>query len=324
MTIQKFCWLLSDAKVGKNDKKWCPKWLRRYVATLASGDGELTVTEEQVIVFSRGLRDNGLPAWQRLQAVRAVQAYRDLVLKTPEPSLRHMVETLSRAADRERNLGADRRDRAGVADERQLIGKINPNEPEILQRMRRELRVRGKAWDTEKTYVKWVKQFIQYCQTAEIEELGEKEITAFLTELAVERNVTSGTQDVAKNALLFLYQRTLGRELAYLDAVRADGQGRLPVVLSREEISWLLPEFRGLKKLMFEVIYGAGLRHRECRRLRVKDVCFDERHIVVRSGKGNQDRRPTFGRCPRVAERLPTGIDRADRSGAEATPARFG
>lgn len=301
MTVRKFCWLLNEAKYGKNDKKWFPKWLRRYAVVVSGGEGMLRVTEEDVIAFSRGLRDHGIPAWQRLQAVRAVQAYRDLVLKTDLPPLQHVLQTLSRLADRDRSIGADVRDRAGVADERKVVGRIDAREPEVVQRMRRELRVRRMAWDTEKTYVKWVKQFIRHCGTNEIESLGEAEITAFLTTLAVERDVTAGTQDVAKNALLFLYQRVLGRELAYLDVVRAGKEGRLPVVLSREEIARMLPEFRGLQRLMFEVMYGAGLRHRECRRLRVKDICRDDGHIVVRTGKGDKDRITVLPDCCREA-----------------------
>jgi integron integrase len=108
--------------------------------------------------------------------------------------------------------------------------------------------------------------------------------------LAVEGNVTAGTQKQAKCALLFLYQKVLGRELGFLDMGQANKPSRLPVVLSRPEVVRLLPEFQGLRRLMFLVMYGTGMRHRECRRLRVKDVCFDEGHIVVRSGKGDQDR----------------------------------
>ena len=103
-------------------------------------------------------------------------------------------------------------------------------------------------------------------------------------------NVAAGTQNQAKSALLFLYQTVLGRELEFLDVTPAEKPQRLPVVLSREEIALLLPEFIDLRRLMFLLLYGAGLRHRECRRLRVKDVCFDAGHIVVRTGKGDKDR----------------------------------
>ncbi len=115
-------------------------------------------------------------------------------------------------------------------------------------------------------------------------------VRAFLTHLAVEGNVAPRTQTQAKSALLFLFQEVLGRELGFLNVKQATKASRLPVVLSRREIERLFLEFQGLRRLMFLVMYGAGLRHRECRRLRVKDVCFDEGHIVVRSGKGDQDR----------------------------------
>lgn len=302
MTVKKFYWVMNDAKLGKNDRKWFPKWLGRYAASMGVADGgTLPVSEDRVIAFSRELRDNGLPAWQRLQAVRAIRAYSELVLRTPQPSLTHVINTLSRIADRERAVGTDRRERAGTADERQLIGRIDPTEPEIVQRLRRELRLRGKAWTTEKTYVKWVKRFIEHCGTAEIDQADEAGITEFLTTLAVKYDVAAGTQDVAKNALLFLYQRTLGRELAFLDVTRADKEPRLPVVLSREEIDELLAEFRGVKKLMFELMYGSGLRHGACRHLRVKDICFDDGHIVVRCGKGNKDRITVLPDCCRGA-----------------------
>ena len=90
--------------------------------------------------------------------------------------------------------------------------------------------------------------------------------------------------------MLFLYQKVLGRELEFLDVTRASKASQMPVVLSRNEIARLAPEFKGLRRLMFFILYGSGLRHRECRRLRVKDVCFDEGHIVVRNAKGEQDR----------------------------------
>ena len=130
----------------------------------------------------------------------------------------------------------------------------------------------------------------EHCGSPDLAKFGEGEIKTFLTDLAVEGNVTAGTQKQAKCALLFLFQAVLGRELAFLDVTRATKPERLPVVLSRPEIVLFLPRFKGLRELMFLVMYGAGLRHRECRRLRVKDVCFDEGHIVVRSGKGDKDR----------------------------------
>jgi integron integrase len=293
VSVQKFQYLLHRAEYGKNDKKYFPLWVRRYAESVKAEKGRLPVTLESVTHFSRALRDNGIPAWQRLQAVRAVESYRDLVLGTGEPSLAEMRRKLGRLAERERldgDDGATGSGRPGVRDERQLVGIIDPSEPAVLQELRRELRVRGKALETERAYAGWIERFIRHCDTDNLQQVPEREIRDFLTRLAVDENVAPNTQNQAKSALLFLFQQVFQRELGFLDAVPADKPQRLPVVLSREEIRKLLPQFSGLKRVMFLIMYGAGLRHRECRRLRVKDVCFDEGHIVVRNGKGDKDR----------------------------------
>ena len=126
MSVDTFCRLLHGTKLGKNDKKWFPKWLRRYAETVPSVDGNLPVTEAEVIRFSRSLLASNTPAWQRLQAVRAVEAYRNLVLRSQRPSLEPIRRKLSRLAAR------GREDRPGVRDERHLVGVIDPNEPEIV------------------------------------------------------------------------------------------------------------------------------------------------------------------------------------------------
>lgn len=159
-----------------------------------------------------------------------------------------------------------------------------------MQLYRRELRLRHKALRTEQAYVGWIVRFIRHCGSDELQKLGEPQIKSFLTELAVEGRVAVSTLDQAKSALLFLYQQVFGRELGFLDVTKANKPVRLPVVLSREEVSHLLPEFTGLRRIMFMLMYGAGLRHLECRRVRIKDLCFDEGHIVVRNGKGDKDR----------------------------------
>ena len=156
--------------------------------------------------------------------------------------------------------------------------------------MRRELRLHFKQLETERAYVGWIKRFIRFCGSADLEAFGDNEIKAFLTELAVTRNVAPNTQNQAKSALLFLYKTVLARELGFLDVVLADKPARLPVVLSKSEVGRMLPQFHGVRRLMYHLMYGAGLRHRECLRLRVKDIGFDEGHVVVRNGKGDKDR----------------------------------
>ena len=199
-----------------------------------------------MIRFLQSLLKSNTPAWQRLQAVRAIEAYRSLELRTEVPSLAPIRQKLSQLAAQEKAAG---RVRAvpGVEDERHLVGRIDPNEPPIVQQMRKELRVRHMALDTERTYVGWAVRFIEHCGSPDLAKFGETEIKSFLTNLAVEGNVTAGTQKQAKCALLFLFQAVLGRELAFLDVTRASKPERLPVVLSRPEIVLVLPLFKGLR-----------------------------------------------------------------------------
>ena len=268
MSVKKYCRLLHDTRYRAVDKEWFPRWVRRYASTLSAKHDRLSITVEDVVRFSRLLRDNGTPAWQRLQAVRAVESYRYLVLRSTEPSLADIRKTLSRISAKEKANGTEQLSRPGVNDERLLIGIIDPAEPAIIQNMRKELRLQRKALETERAYAGWIHRFCRHCGSDELNQFGESEIRSFLTSLAVTENVAANTQNQAKSALLFLYQNVLGRELAFLDVVSATKAARRPVVLSREEISKLLPQFTGLKRLMFLVMYGAGLRHKECRQLR--------------------------------------------------------
>ncbi len=289
MSIQEYIRELAEADYGKNDQQWFPSWIRRFRSTSqkeARENERLVVSQELVIQFCRQLLKSGTPAWQRLQAVRAVIAYRNLILKTSQPCLEEIRKTLNRLSKHE-NEGEAITDLLAARD---VVGAIDENEPTILQQMRREIRLQGKKLETERAYTGWIKRFINFCKSVHLEKFSEPEIRNFLSQLAVQHNVAHSTQNQAKSALLFLYQDVLGRELEFLDVSPTSKPVKLPVVLSRQEIGRLLPQFSGVRQLMFQLMYGAGLRHSECRRLRIKDICFDQGHLVVRDGKGSKDR----------------------------------
>jgi integron integrase len=166
-----------------------------------------------------------------------------------------------------------------------------PTKPRLLDRVRQAIRARHYSSRTEKAYVAWIKRFIFFHQKRHPAELGEKEVTAFLSDLAVVRKVSASTQNQARNALLFLYKNVLGIELEWLDGiVRAKRAIHLPVVLTQTEVAELLQNLRGAPWLMASLMYGAGLRLLEACRLRIKDVDFERREITVRDGKGKKDR----------------------------------
>lgn len=170
----------------------------------------------------------------------------------------------------------------------------NPNlakRPRLLEQLRDAVRRRHYSLRTEETYVHWVKRFIYFSGKRHPAELGAGEVTAFLNYLARERDVAAATQNQALSALLFLYKEVLGQPLPWLDELdRARRPARVPTVLTRQEVQRLLAKLHGTRWLMASLLYGAGLRLRECLKLRVKDVDFEYRQIVVRDGKGAKDR----------------------------------
>lgn len=163
--------------------------------------------------------------------------------------------------------------------------------PKLLEQVRARLRVKHYSIRTERSYVDWIKRFIWFHGKRHPKDMGAPELEAFLSHLAVERNVSASTQNQAKSALLFLYKEVLGVELTWLENVtQAKAPKRLPVVLTQAEAQQVLMQLEGTLGLMAGLLYGSGLRLMECVRLRVKDVEFSRHEIVVREGKGNKDR----------------------------------
>lgn len=165
--------------------------------------------------------------------------------------------------------------------------------PKLLDQLRAHLCVQHYALRTERTYVEWVRRYILFHAKRHPRDMGAPELEAFLTHLAVERGVSASTQNQAKAALLFLYKSVLGMpDLPWLSDVVAarGGRRRLPVVLTPREARELLMQLSGPVGLAASLLYGSGLRLMECLRLRVKDVEFERRELVVREGKGGKDR----------------------------------
>lgn len=166
-------------------------------------------------------------------------------------------------------------------------GKSSP----FLDQVRDAIRVRHYSIRTEQAYVDWIRRFILFHDKRHPTRMGEREVGKFLTYLAVERNVAASTQNQALNALVFMYRHVLERPLEHIsDAIRAKRPARLPVVLTEDEIRRLLQQLRGVQWLVACLLYGSGLRLLEGLRLRVSDLDFDHRAVIVRDGKGGKDR----------------------------------
>ena len=162
--------------------------------------------------------------------------------------------------------------------------------PKLLDQVRGKIRLKHYSIRTEQAYVDWIRRFILHFGKRHPRELGAAQVEQFLTHLAVAGNVAASTQNQAKSALLFLYREVLEAELPWLDNVeRARAPKRLPVVLTRDEVHAVLSRLSGTHWLIASLLYGAGLRIMEALRLRVKDVEFSRKEILVRDGKGFKD-----------------------------------
>lgn len=172
--------------------------------------------------------------------------------------------------------------------------------PRLLNLLREALVSRHYSRKTEQTYCYWVKRFIRFHGMRHPADMAETEVNAFLSHLAIKEKVSASTQNQALCALLFLYRYVIGYRLGELgEVVRARKPRRLPVVMTRDEVSAVLGRLSGEKWLMASLMYGAGLRLTECLRLRVQDIDFSANQILVRDGKGNKDRRVMLPQVPK-------------------------
>ena len=169
------------------------------------------------------------------------------------------------------------------------INIIKP--PKLLDQVVAKMRVKHYSLRTEKSYVDWIKRYILHFNKVHPKEMGAEHVEIFLTYLAVQRNVSASTQNQAKSALLYLYKEVLGIELPWLNKItQAKAPHRMPVVLTQAEVQAVLSRMDGTMWLIANLLYGSGLRILEALRLRVKDVDFVQREILVREGKGFKDR----------------------------------
>ena len=161
----------------------------------------------------------------------------------------------------------------------------------LLHRVHDVARLKHLSVRTEEAYIHWIKRFILFHKKRHPSTLGESHISEFLTYLAIERKVSASTQNVALNAIVFLYHEVINKNLGdFPSFVRAHRQRRLPVVFSEQEILRILDLMRGPAALVAALLYGSGLRLMEALKLRVKDIDLERRTVVVREGKGGKDR----------------------------------
>lgn len=264
-SLQQFGEFLLKARLVKEKAApYCVRWVRRFLTRPASNEA----LGDQVRQFCEALeRDDGCQDWQVRQAEQALRIY--------------FVNFLQRTDWRQ--------PASTLVDEK---GCTNPLA--ALDELRRRIRTRHYSYRTECSYADWVRRFFAYCserQGVPEPRIESDAVRDYLTHLAVRRQVSSSTQNQAFSALLFLCRDVLRLDVeGVADVVRAKRGAHLPVVLSVPETAALFDNLRGRTWLIAALIYGGGLRVRECCELRIKDLDFDQGLIFVRGGKGAKDR----------------------------------
>jgi integron integrase len=190
--------------------------------------------------------------------------------------------------------------------------RSSPDEPRLLDLVRRTIRARHYSPRTEKSYVSWIRRYVIYHDRRHPRDLGAEHVERFLSWLASEQKVSASTQNQALCALLFLYREVLRSDVDWIEGITpARRPTRLPVVLTRREVGAVLDQLTGVSWLMASLLYGAGLRLMECCRLRVKDMDFERFEILVRNGKGRKDRVTVLPAA--LAQPLRAQVDRVRR-----------
>lgn len=256
---EKYIEFLSARRLApENRRKFYGIWVDRFI-TVRGRDASAPITGAEIDTFCLTLATTH-EDWQVRQAGDAVRLYLFFLQNQGDQSAPSLVKDNIHAVDFE-------------------------------QKMRDVIRLRHLSMATEKTYVGWLRHFLAWSGDSSSGVLDSGRVIGFLTHLAVEKKVSKATQSQAFNALLFFFRNVLLRDLDISSmAVRAKKSQRLPVVLSRQEVSRLLDQLDGVHALMARLIYGCGLRLNECMTLRVKDVDFEQGCVIVRAGKGDKDR----------------------------------
>ena len=260
-------------------------WANQYLAFSKSLNN--VGSDDTIRLFIESLHNRpNINEWQIQQARRAAQIYLNYFIdKQSQSSNNTKPPDLLNTSSTPQHYS--------ITQESQEAAAITPEM--IILKLQEAIRVKHYSLSTERTYIDWVKRFLNYTGAGEKATLTKnpdsQSIKEFLTHLAIKKNVSASTQNQAFNALLFLFRNVFKIEPGDLTAtIRAKRGPKLPVVLTVEEVKSLFTCMEGKQLLMAQIIYGAGLRLMELTRLRVKDIDFGAGLILVRAAKGDKDR----------------------------------
>ncbi len=289
---------LDNASVSMRQRRWYVRRVEEFIKA-QNGRSIKSLSARDIDEYLDALgRQGRLEDWQFVQVVDALRIlFCDLLHKfgDGQPDWRGWMAAARELdpdhSSRGRELDPATLNRFRSRSEGGGLGEVRRNHEKTLVALMTEIRSRGYAYRTEKTYEHWVCRFIRFCGNQLPIESHAEAVRGFLEHLAVRRRVSASTQNLALNALVFLYRHVLDQDVGSLgDFARARRPRSLPVVLDRDEVFALVAGLSGTSNLVCRLLYGTGMRLMECLRLRIQDVDFARGRIYVRRGKGGKDR----------------------------------
>lgn len=298
--------ILERLPLSKTSHPYIIAWVDRYLAFKSEeGGAPATIENPEPVCAERNTLDGILRfyaaveksgkylEWQREQGLIALYIYYDItheskdVTKWPLPIPHYIKMCISDAKSDEYAMPKS-------VTKTNLTPRDGPPKINItrwLNGISEKIRTLHYSPKTEKAYREWAARFLRFHFPKEPEHLLFPDVEAFISHLALERQVSAKTQNQALHAILFLFKHVLGREPeGYLEFSKAKIPQRLPQVLTKDQVRLLLEQMSGTTKMMAMIAYGAGLRLSECISLRIKDVNLETSIITVRHGKGGKDR----------------------------------
>ena len=299
--------VLSELGIPEKQHSFYAQWVRQFFGSELRGRRrrDLGIIDIHHFLSRLGAEERARE-WQLDQAREALHIYyeqfRGIKLDDERPPVQSPLDYTEAASQRDRAAPIVRESTIPLPRRAKPIKEVPSPRPApkadridwdaLTAAVRETLRIKHYAYRTEKTYMHWIRRFIRYHNGRKPSSMGAAEIHAFLSYLAVNRDVAASTQNQAMNAIVFLYRDVLKKEPAdFSDFQRARVRKRVPVVLSREEIQALLRELDDFEEMFCRLLYGTGMRITEAVRLRVQDIHFGLYEITVRAGKGDKDRR---------------------------------
>ena len=286
---------LQQQGVKDSALRWYVVRVEEYLRHCAGKNPKIHSAEDVEGFFRDFGRKERRFAWQFTQAVDAIRNLLEMI-NAPCHTQVDWEYWQNSAQDLPSNHPTIAREH-GILPSMQSVGKqpkkdkLREKYGDLLDNLVMTIRQRQYSIRTEQTYLEWVYRYLLFIDDKYPQDCGRAEINSFLSDLAVNKQVAASTQNLALNALIFLYSKVMGVEVGELgEFTRAKRPRKLPVILSRKEMAALLAGLTGVQYTMASLLYGTGMRLMECVRLRVQDVDFDRNLILVRNGKGNKDR----------------------------------